>query len=83
MYIPHYAGFIEQDELKKTPQFFELGAKFNYTIMAFPQINLYLGMYNIFDSYPKDLDMGENRGSGYLYGPARPRTVYAGIKVAI
>lgn len=83
MYIPHYAGFIEQDELKKTPQFFELGAKFNYTIMAFPQINLYLGMYNIFDSYQKDLDMGENRDSGYLYGPARPRTVYAGIKVAI
>ncbi|MCX7879990.1 MAG: TonB-dependent receptor [Ignavibacteria bacterium] len=82
MFIPHYSGFVARDVLKKTPKFFELGIKLNYTISSSPQIETYLGIHNIFNSFQKDFDIGPNRDSGYMYGPSRPRTSYAGLKIS-
>lgn len=38
---------------------------------------------NIFNSYQKDFDQGPDRDSGYIYGPALPRSVTVGVKVSI
>jgi outer membrane receptor for ferrienterochelin and colicins len=82
MKAPHYAGYIDEDRLETTPSFWVLNLKLhrpiniteNYTVSVF------LGAYNVFDSYQPDLDKGENRDSGYVYGPARPRSFYVGFE---
>ena len=35
------------------------------------------------NAYQKDFDTEKNRDSNYVYGPARPRSFYAGIKIKI
>lgn len=44
---------------------------------------LYTGVQNLFDSYQRDLDRGAERDAGYVYGPSRPRTLFAGVRVRI
>lgn len=83
MFLPHYAGFIEQDILEKTETFFELNTKLTYKFLKSPDIEIYLGVNNIFNAFQKDLDKGANRDSGYIYGPSRPRTSFVGINVKI
>jgi outer membrane receptor for ferrienterochelin and colicins len=36
---------------------------------------------NIFNAYQADFDIGKNRDSNYIYGPARPRGVFVGVKI--
>ncbi len=69
------------DELKKTPAFFDLGFKVGYDIHVFKatEIEVYVGMNNIFNSFQKDFDRGAGRDSGYMYGPTQPRTGYMGM----
>ncbi|WP_329903472.1 TonB-dependent receptor [Porphyromonas pogonae] len=70
------------DELKKTPKFFDLGAKMSYDFKIFntSTLQLYFGLTNIFNSFQKDYDFGPDRDSAYIYGPTTPRSGYAGIK---
>lgn len=84
MIVPHYAGYIEDDRMEKTPDFFELNSKIAYTFILRDNINLQLnaGVQNIFNSFQKDLDKGEFRDSGYFYGPTQPRTYFVGIKIS-
>lgn len=82
MYVPHYAGYIPIDELKKTEDFFEVNWKTSYTFTlqdAF-QLQLSGGIQNIFNSYQSDFDRGVNRDATYIYGPARTRTIFIGLK---
>ena len=83
MIVPHYAGYIENDRMETTPDFFDLGVKFDYTFVLRDHMNLQLsaGVQNIFDSFQKDLDKGEFRDSGYFYGPTAPRTFFVGVKI--
>lgn len=83
MIVPHYAGYIENDRMEETPDFFDLGVKADYTFVLRDHIKLQLsaGVQNIFDSFQKDLDKGEFRDSGYFYGPTAPRTFFIGFKV--
>ena len=83
MIVPHYAGYIENDRMEETPDFFDLGLKLDYTFILRDHINLQLnaGVQNIFDSFQKDLDKGEFRDSGYFYGPTAPRTFFIGFKI--
>lgn len=82
MLAPHYAGYIDKDRLEETPSFWVLNLRLyrkinitgNYGVTAF------LGGHNIFDSYQKDLDKGVDRDSGYVYGPAKPRSFYLGFE---
>lgn len=83
MIVPHYAGYIEHDRMENTPDFFDMGLKLDYTFVLRDHINLQLnvGIQNIFDSFQKDLDKGEFRDSGYFYGPTSPRTFFLGFKI--
>ena len=83
MIVPHYAGYIDSDQMENTPDFFDLNVKCNYTFILHDHIKLQLnvGVQNIFNSFQKDLDKGEFRDSGYFYGPTQPRTFFLGIKI--
>lgn len=75
---------IRVDELLKSPTFFDLGTKISYDFKVCETVDLQLftGMYNIFNSYQKDFDRGVNRDSGFIYGPNMPRTAYFGAKIS-
>ena len=67
-----------------TPKFFDLGVKIAYDFKLYKTVDLQLsgGVQNIFESYQKDFDRGANRDSGYIYGPALPRSFFAGVKIS-
>lgn len=99
MLVPHFApdsdeiqteypeGYIYQyipkDKMEKTPDFFELNLKLNYTFPLRDSMKLQLngGIQNILNSFQKDLDKGAFRDSGYFYGPTQPRTFFIGFKI--
>ena len=83
MIVPHYAGYIANDRMETTPHFCDLNIKAGYTFILRNHINLQLnaGVQNILNSFQGDLDRGENRDSGYFYGPTQPRTYFVGIKI--
>ena len=83
MIVPHYAGYIANDRMETTPHFCDLNIKAGYTFILRNHINLQLnaGVQNILNSFQGDLDKGENRDSGYFYGPTQPRTYFVGIKI--
>lgn len=67
----------------KTPSFFELGVKAQYSfpIYKYYKGQVYAGVQNIFNAYQDDFDLGYNRDSAYIYGPMAPRSFYAGFRV--
>lgn len=83
MIVPHFAGYIEQDRMEHTPDFFELNLKLNYTFVLKEHLKLQLstGVQNIFDQFQRDLDKGTFRDAGYFYGPTAPRTFFLGFKI--
>ena len=83
MLVQHLAGYIPEDREEKTPDFFDLNVKLNYTFVLNDHIKLQLngGVQNIFNAFQKDLDKGGYRDSGYFYGPTQPRTYFVGIKI--
>lgn len=93
MYVPHFAPedlpqeykgkYIAQDVMVRTPAFFELNLKLDYTwsLKAQLQVQLHGGVQNLLGAFQKDLDQGAYRDSGYFYGPGLPRTFYVGIKI--
>ena len=82
MLVPHYAGYIEEDRLETTPSFWVVNLKLHRPINITPSSNVSvtLGVYNLLNSYQEDLDKGVDRDSGYVYGPAKPRSFYIGIE---
>jgi len=82
MYVPHFAGYIDDNKLKHTPRFFDcslrLGYKFSFSGISM-QVNA--GVQNIFNSFQDDFDKGMNRDAGYMYGPSSPRTFFIGLKI--
>ena len=40
------------------------------------------GVQNIFEAYQSDFDQGRKRDSAYIYGPAAPRSYFAGVKIS-
>ncbi len=85
MLSQHYAGYIPEDRLETTPDFFDANAKISYTFKLKNNfgLELYTGMKNIFNSYQDDFDKGTNRDSRYIYGPMYPRSYFAGIKFTL
>jgi outer membrane receptor for ferrienterochelin and colicins len=82
MKAPHYAGYIDEDRLETTPSFWVLNLKLHRPINITEnyKASVFLGAYNVFNSYQEDLDKGVDRDSGYVYGPARPRSFYMGFE---
>lgn len=89
MYVPHLWSEVTDgrisDELFKSDSFFELGAKATYTFRLSMAVDMQLnvGIQNMFNSYQSDFDKGAGRDSGYLYGPGTPRSYYAGVKFVL
>lgn len=89
MLVPHYgvpgnAGTPENDILFESPDFMETNLKISYTVSSKrldSSIEFFGGAGNIFDQYQNDFDSGKYRDSGYIYGPAKPRNFYVGIKI--
>jgi outer membrane receptor for ferrienterochelin and colicins len=80
MYIPHYAGYIEEDRLERTPSFVTWNAVFGRTIDSQSNsMRLYLAIDNILDEFQEDLDQGPLRDVTYFYGPLYGRRLRAGF----
>ena len=85
MKVPHFAGAsgVDEDILFTSPNFFETNLRISYTFSILDirqNIELYGGVQNLFNQFQDDFDTGKNRDSGYIYGPARPRTIFIGLK---
>lgn len=87
MKISHFAGAENQstDEFLNTPTFSEINSKIGYTIPSMKydmSFEIYGGLKNMLNQYQNDFDIGKNRDSNYIYGPAIPRTVFIGLKIS-
>ncbi|WP_422090054.1 TonB-dependent receptor [Tenacibaculum ovolyticum] len=72
-----------KDEYFKSPSFFNFGINSTYTFEVenlHTNIELSAGVKNVFDNYQAKFDIGKERDSNFIYGPATPRTFVLGIK---
>ena len=85
MLVQHFAGYIPEDEEVTTPTFFEWDFKLCYDIPLYKHYTLEInaGVKNILDHFQSDIDKGMDRDAGFIYGPATPRTFFAGINLKI
>ena len=60
------------------------GVKVAYDFKLYKSVDLQLsaGVQNVFNAYQNDFDQGVERDSGYIYGPAAPRSYFARIKIS-
>jgi len=74
------SGFLD---LVDTNPFMEVNLKTSYHFEVRESFHLELsgGVQNLFNSYQDDFDVGPTRDSDYIYGPARPRTFFVGLKI--
>lgn len=84
MYVPHLAGYIENDVLTKTSHFFDMTTKISYSfkLNSYNKAEISCGIQNIFNSRQRDFDKGVNRDADYIYGPALPRTYFIDLKLS-
>ena len=86
MTVQHLAGSgTPVDIAVRTPTYFDASLRLTYTFRLIDRISLDVtaGVENIFNSYQRDFDTGSNRDSGYIYGPALPRSLTVGASVSI
>ncbi len=85
MLVQHFAGYVPEDEEVVTPVFFEWDLKLCYDIPLYKHYTLEInaGVKNILDHFQRDLDKGMDRDAGFVYGPAAPRTFFAGVNLKI
>ena len=85
MLVQHFAGYIPEDEEVITPTFFEWDIKLCYDMPLYKHYTLEInaGVKNLLDNFQSDLDKGMDRDAGFVYGPATPRTFFAGISLKI
>ena len=86
MGVAHFAGAPNQstDEIIESKVFNELGFKIAYTFDVSKintKLELFGGIKNIANSYQEDFDIGKDRDSNFIYGPAAPRTFFLGIRL--
>lgn len=85
MLVPHFGGAPEnpQDILKTTDSFVDCTIRLAYSAHLHrieQNLEIALGVQNLLDQYQSDFDTGKNRDSNYIYGPAKPRTVFISLK---
>ncbi len=85
MLVPHYAGYIPEDRLQKSPKFavYNLVCSRRFDLDRSSgnrrRMRLYVKLSNLFDTYQRDLDRGPLRDAGYFYGPMNMRAVTLGM----
>ena len=84
MLVKHNAGYVAHNETVETDPFMDMGVKATYDFKLYKHIDLQLnlGVQNLFNAYQDDFDCGNHRDSGYIYGPGLPRSFYAGVKLS-
>lgn len=84
MLVEHHAGWIEANRTETTKGFFDMNFKAAYDFKLYNNIKLQLnaGVQNVFNAFQDDFDQGPDRDSGYIYGPAAPRSFYLGVKLS-
>ncbi len=72
-------GFLQLNEVNP---FFDLNLKFesHFHVNESFMTTFSLGVRNMFNSFQDDFDIGPTRDTGYVYGPATPRTFFIGLK---
>lgn len=88
MKVPHLAGApgISEDALLNTDSFFEQNVKLSYNLTALNlpnKITVYTGIKNLFNAYQNNFDVGKNRDSNFIYGPAKPGTIFFGFNFGV
>ena len=85
MLVPHFAGYVAQDEEVTTRPFWDLGLRVAYDIHLYKHycLEISAGVKNVLDHFQTDLDKGPNRDAGYIYGPSMPRTYFAGLALKL
>lgn len=83
MLVQHFAGVIPADEEMMAPGFFEgnLRIACHFHLTSQTRLELSLACKNLLDSYQRDIDAGPLKDSGFIYGPAIPRSFYFGVKL--
>ncbi len=68
--------------LKHTPQFWvtDIGGTRHFHNSAGGGLDISFGIRNLFDQRQKDLEVGANRDSDYVYGPRFARAYYASLR---
>jgi outer membrane receptor for ferrienterochelin and colicins len=85
MDLPHVVtgpgGALVGNRLEESPWFFNVDVGFSKEMpSAADTLTLSIGVKNLFNDFQDDIDRGAFRDADYIYGPAFPRTVYAGAK---
>ncbi len=83
MQVPHDTT---EPEIVESDPFLTLDVNGSYSLdggWLGRDVRLKLGVENLTNEYQEDLDAGAERDAGYVYGPARPRTLIGGIRVEI
>ncbi len=83
MLVERHAGMTDHNATVRTPDFWDMGLKAAYDFRLYKSFSLQLnaGVQNILNSFQRDFDSGADRDSGYMYGPALPRTFFFGVKL--
>lgn len=88
MQVPHFGGApgVAEDVLYTSPTFVENNVKlaYRFTIRGIGKdLQLSAGVQNMLNAYQRDFDTSQYRDSNYVYGPARPRTFFFGLKFGL
>ncbi|MDR2468990.1 MAG: TonB-dependent receptor [Tannerella sp.] len=72
-------------EEKLTPDFFDMGIKLShhFHLGKVTELELNGGVKNIFNSFQRDMDYGQEKDASYIYGPATPRLFFLGVKFSM
>ena len=83
MLVQHFAGTVPADTQVMTPAFFDGNLRLCYHVHLTNETTLELcgACKNVFDQYQEDIDFGALKDSGYIYGPAIPRSFFFGAKL--
>lgn len=82
MLVPHYAGFIADDRLERTPATASLDLVVSRRFDTPLEARLELRVGNATDERQRDLDPGPRRDPSYVYGPRSPRSYGLGVELS-
>lgn len=84
MNVPHFGGApgVDGDRMVVSPVFRSDNVRASFSSnWGSVKLNFFGGVKNVFDQYQDDFDIGKNRDSNFVYGPALPRSYFFGIRI--
>jgi len=83
MIVPRVVGADGSPDLLESDAFFDANLRLSYIFNVAQDFNLELsgGFRNIFNSFQPQFDVGPERDSDFIYGPAAPRSVFFSVKI--